>query len=88
MRKSRFSDEQITQILSEARAGMRTADVCRKHGLSSKTFYAWRAKFGGMIKNDVRRLKNLEEENAKLKKLVANQALDILAMKDVLAKKW
>ena len=88
MRKSRFSDEQITQILGEARAGMSTADVCRKHGLSSKTFYGWRAKFGAMVKNDVRRLKSLEEENSKLKRLVANQAIDILAMRDVLAKKW
>jgi len=88
MRKSRFSDEQITQILGEARAGMKTADVCRKHGLSSKTFYSWRAKFGAMVKNDVRRLKSLEEENSNLKRLVANQAIDILAMKDVLAKKW
>lgn len=88
MRKSRYSDEQITGILNEARAGLSSAEVCRKHGLSLKTFYGWRSKFGGMQATEVRRVKALEDENAKLKRIVANQALDIVMLKDVNSKNW
>lgn len=88
MKKSRFTDEQITQILAEARAGIPTKDLCRKHGISQKTFYTWRSKYGGMVSSDVKRMKALEEENAKLKRIVADQAVDIVALKDVLSKKW
>ena len=82
--KKRFSEEQIIGILKEHQAGMPVADLCRKHGISSATFYAWKAKFGGMTVSDVRRLKDLEAENAKLKKLLANSMLEIDAMREVL----
>lgn len=88
MKKSRFSEEQIAQILAEQRAGAGTSEVCRRHGISAKTFYGWRARYGGMVTSEVRRVRALEEENAKLKRIVASQAVDILAMKDVLTKKW
>ena len=88
MKRSRFTEEQIVGILKEQEAGQRTADVCRKHGISEGTFYKWKAKFGGLEVSDARRLKALEEENAKLKKLVAERDLEIEVMKEVAAKKW
>ena len=86
MKRSRFSEEQIIAVLREQEAGMPTADVCRKHGISSATFYAWKAKFGGMDVSEAKRLKGLEEENAKLKRLLADAMLDNVALKDLLAK--
>ena len=88
MRGSRFKEEQIIAILREQEAGVTTADVCRKHGISSATFYKWKAKYGGLDVSDARRLKALEDENARLKKLVADLSLDNLMLKDVAAKKW
>ncbi len=88
MKRSRFTEEQVIAILKEQEAGMKTADVCRKHGISEATFYKYKAKFGGMDVSDARKLKALEEENAKLKKLLAEQMLDNAILKDVAAKKW
>jgi putative transposase len=88
MKRSRFTEEQIIAILREQESGVRTADVCRKHGISEATFYKYKAKFGGMDVSDSRRLKALEDENAKLKKLLAEQMLDNAILKDVAAKKW
>jgi putative transposase len=88
MKRSRFTEEQIISILREQEAGMATAEVCRKHGISSATFYAWKAKFGGLEVSEAKRLKTLEEENAKLKKLLAEAMLDNAILKDVAAKKW
>ena len=88
MRGSRFKEEQIIAILREQEAGSATADVCRKHGISSATFYKWKAKYGGLDVSDARRLKALEDENARLKKLVADLSLDNLMLKDIAAKKW
>jgi putative transposase len=86
--KSRFSEEQIINILKEVEAGMKIADLCRKHNISTQTYYSWKAKFGGMDISEAKRLRILEEENRKLKRLVADQALDIVALKEVLSKKW
>lgn len=88
MKKSKFSEAQIFEILKEAEAGAKTPELCRKHGISSNTFYTWRAKYGGMALSELKRMKALEAENAELKKLVAEQALDIRVLKAVNAKKF
>ena len=84
MRKSRFTEEQIIAILAEQERGMSTAEVCRRHGVSSATFYKWKAKFGGLDVSDARRLKTLETENARLKRLLAEAELDKAVLKDLL----
>ncbi|CUI18154.1 transposase (plasmid) [Candidatus Protochlamydia naegleriophila] len=86
--KKRFTEEQIIKILKEVDSGVPLAEVCRKHGFSTASYYKWKAKFGGMDVSEAQRLRILEAENAKLKRLVADQALDIIALKDVLSKKW
>lgn len=86
--KKRFTEEQIIQILKEQEAGERIAGVCRRHGISQPTFYKWKAKFGGMEVSDARKLKSLEAENARLKKLLAEQMLDNAMLRDVNSKKW
>jgi putative transposase len=88
MRRSRFTEEQIIGMLKEHEGGVSTADVCRKYGVSSATFYKYKAKFGGMDVSDARKLKALEDENAKLKKLLAEQMLDNAMLKDVASRKW
>jgi len=88
MKRSRFNEEQIIAILQEQEAGAKTADVCRKHGISGATFYKWKGKFGGMDVSDARRLKALEDENSRLKKLLAEAMLDNVMLKDIAAKKW
>ena len=88
MKRSRFSEEQIIGVLREQEAGMKVSDLCRKHGISEPTFYAWKSKFGGMSIPDARRLKQLEEENARLKKLLAEAMLDNAVLKDITARKW
>jgi putative transposase len=88
MKRKRFSEEQIIAILREHESGVSTEDLCRKHGMGKATFYAWKAKFGGMDVSDAQKLKGLEGENAKLKRLLADAMLDNAALKDLLAKKW
>ena len=88
MKGSRFTEEQIIGILREQESGSKTADVCRKHGVSEATFYKWKAKFGGLDVSDGRRLRQLEEENGRLKKLLADAMLDNAVLKDIISKKW
>jgi putative transposase len=88
MKRSRLSDEQIIGILKEQESGAVTADVCRRHGISEATFYKWKAKFGGLEVSEAKRLRTLEEENGKLKKLLAEAMLDIAVLKDISSKKW
>ena len=88
MKRSRFTEEQIIGILLEQEAGVATAEVCRRHGVSSATFYKWKAKFGGLDVSEARRLKALEDENTRLKRMLADAMLDNVALKDLLGKKW
>ena len=88
MRKGRFTEEQIIKVLKEHAAGLSAVDVCRKHGISDATFYKWRSRFGGMEISDARRLKALEEENRKLKKLLAETMLDASTLKEMLGKNF
>ena len=88
MRKSRFSEEQIVGILKEHAAGEQTGTLCRRHGISQQTLYRWKAKYDGLNGKELKRLKALEEENARLKRLVAEQALDNQALKELLRKNW
>jgi putative transposase len=88
VKRSRFTEEQIISILKEHEAGAKTADLCRRHGMSEATIYNWKAKFGGMEVCEARRLKALEYENGKLKKLLADAMLDNAGLKELLAKKW
>ena len=88
MKRKRYSQEQIIGILKEGESGVATPELCRRHGISEGTYYRWKAKFGGMDVTDAARLKALEEENRRLKRLVADQALDIQILKEVNSKKW
>jgi putative transposase len=88
MKRKRFTEEQIIGVLREQEAGAKVADLCRRHGISDATFYNWKAKFGGMDVSDAKRLKALEDENARLKKLLAEQMLDAAALRELLSKKW
>ena len=88
MKRARFTEEQIIGVLKEHEAGAKTVDLARKHGVSEATLYNWKAKYGGMDVSEAKRLKQLEEENAKLKKLFAEQILDAAALRELLAKKW
>jgi putative transposase len=88
MKRKRFSEEQIVGVLKEHELGAKTADLCRKHGISEATFYNWKSKFGGMDVSEAKRLKALDGENAKLKRLLADAMLDNAALKDLLSKKW
>ncbi len=88
MKRSRFSEEQIIDILKEHQAGLGAKELCRKHGISDASFYKWRSKYGGMEVSDARRLKTLESENAKLKKMLAEQMMDVATLKEMLGKNF
>jgi putative transposase len=88
MKRSRFSEEQIIGVLRDQEAGAATADICRKHGISPATFYQWKSKFGGLEVSEARRLRTLEAENTRLKKLLAEAMLDNAVLKDIASKKW
>lgn len=88
MKKTRFSEEQIIRVLKEHQAGATAADLCRKHGISDATFYNWRSKYGGMEVSDAKKLKGLEAENAKLKRLLAEQMMDVATLKEMLGKNF
>jgi putative transposase len=88
MKKSKFTESQIIGILKEQEQGAKVSELCRQHGISDATFYNWKSKYGGMNVDELRRLRDLEQENARLKKIIANQSLDIDIMKDVISKKW
>ena len=88
MKRKRYTEEQIVGILKEARAGIPVKDLCRKHGMSETAFYKWRTKYGDLEVSEAKRLKALEEENRRLKRLVADQALDIVMLKDLNSRKW
>lgn len=88
MKRKRFKDEEIIQFIKEHEAGMAVADLARKHGFAEGTFYTWRSKFGGMDVSDAKRLRDLEAENAKLKRLLADEMLEKTALKDALSRKW
>ena len=88
MKRARFTEEQIIGVLKEHEAGAKPEDLCRRHGISGTTFYKWKAKYGGLDVSDARRLRALEDENRRLKKLLAEQMLDNAALKDLLSKKW
>jgi putative transposase len=88
MKRTRFTEEQIIGILKEAEAGAKTSELARRHGVSEATIYNWKAKYGGLDVSEAKRLRALEEENAKLKRLLADTMLDNAALKDLLSKKW
>jgi putative transposase len=88
MKRKRFTEEQIIAVLREGEAGAKVGDLARKYGISEGTYYNWKAKFGGMDVSDAKRLRALEDENAKLKRLLADSMLDNAALKDLLSKKW
>ena len=88
MKKSRYTQEQIIAVLKQHQAGLSTAELCRKHGISEATFYNWRSRYGGMEVSEARRLKSLEDENRKLKKLLAEQMLDVATLREALGKKF
>ncbi len=86
--KKRFSEEQIIRILKQSETGIKTKDLCREHGVSTASFYAWKAKFGGMEVSDARKLRGLEHENGKLKRMIADLSIEVMALKEINAKKW
>lgn len=88
MKKTKFTEAQIIGILNEQEQGIKVSDLCRKHGISDATFYNWKSKYGGMKVDELKRLRELEQENSRLKKIIANQSLDIDIMKEVISKKW
>lgn len=88
MRKSKFSESQIVAILKEGESGLAVAEVCRKHGISAATYYAWKSRYAGASVSDLSRLRELEAENTRLKRMYAELALDAAAMKEVIARKW